>query len=105
MQKQLLTENDIKSAESVLAKGDRVELIPVKDGVKVIRIRREEIKEKNEKACDCYNNNCYPAERDLPTGIEHGFYNLRTGQKHTGKIFVTEDVGAHDVYGNPLEWI
>ncbi len=46
MQKQLLTENDIKSAESVLAKGDRVELIPVKDGVKVIQIRREELKQK-----------------------------------------------------------
>lgn len=46
MQKQLLTENDIKSAERVLAKGDRVELIPVKDGVKVIQIRREELKQK-----------------------------------------------------------
>lgn len=30
--------------EAVLAKGDRVELIPVKDGVKVVRVRREEIK-------------------------------------------------------------
>lgn len=100
MQKQLLTEKDIKSAETVLAKGDRVEIIPVKDGVKVIRIRREEIK--NEKACDCYNS-YYPVEGELPTG-EHGFYNLRTGQKHIGKIFVTESVGAHDVYGNPLEW-
>lgn len=46
MQKQLLTENDIKSAEAILAKGDRVELIPVKDGVKVIQIRREELKQK-----------------------------------------------------------
>ena len=46
MQTQLLTEKDIKSAESVLAKGDRVELIPVKDGVKVIQIRREELKQK-----------------------------------------------------------
>ena len=27
-----------------LAKGDRVELIPVKDGVKVIQIKREEIR-------------------------------------------------------------
>jgi len=35
---------DIKTAESVLAKGDRVELIPVKDGVKVVRVRREEVK-------------------------------------------------------------
>lgn len=30
--------------ESILSKGDRVELIPVKDGVKVVRVRREEIK-------------------------------------------------------------
>lgn len=30
--------------EAVLAKGDRVELIPVKDGVKVIQVQRKEIK-------------------------------------------------------------
>ena len=30
--------------EHFLAKGDRVELIPVKDGIKVIRIRRQEVK-------------------------------------------------------------
>lgn len=30
--------------EAILSKGDRVELIPVKDGVKVVRVRREEIK-------------------------------------------------------------
>lgn len=36
-------EKVIKAAESVLAKGDRVELIPVKDGVKVVRVRREEV--------------------------------------------------------------
>lgn len=29
---------------SVIAKGDRVELIPVKDGVKIIHIKREEVK-------------------------------------------------------------
>ena len=46
MSKQLLTEKEIKSAEAVLSKGDRVELIPVKDGVKVIRVRREEVKQK-----------------------------------------------------------
>lgn len=32
------------SVESILAKGDRVELIPVKDGVKVIQVKRKEIK-------------------------------------------------------------
>lgn len=30
-----------------LAKGDRIELIPVKDGVKIIHIKREEIRLKN----------------------------------------------------------
>lgn len=36
-----------KEAESInaaLAQGARVELIPVKDGVKIIRVRRDEIK-------------------------------------------------------------
>lgn len=32
------------SVESILAKGDRVELIPVKDGVKIIHIKRKEVK-------------------------------------------------------------
>lgn len=30
--------------ESILAKGDRVELIPTKDGVKVVHIKRENVK-------------------------------------------------------------
>lgn len=34
----------IKAAESILSRGERVELIPVKDGVKVVRVRREEVK-------------------------------------------------------------
>ncbi len=41
-----MDEKTIKAVEAVLAKGDRVELIPVRDGVKVVRIRREEVKEK-----------------------------------------------------------
>ncbi len=40
----MIDEKIVKAAESVLAKGDRVELIPVKDGVKVVRVRREEVK-------------------------------------------------------------
>lgn len=44
MQECLLTQDKIKAAESVIAKGDRVELIPVKGGVKVVRVRREEVK-------------------------------------------------------------
>lgn len=41
-----MDEKTIKAAEVILAKGDRVELIPVKDGVKVMRVRREEVKQK-----------------------------------------------------------
>lgn len=39
-----MDEKDIKAIETVLAKGDRVELIPVKDGIKVIHIKRKEVK-------------------------------------------------------------
>ena len=41
-----MDDKTIKAAESVLSRGERVELIPVKDGVKVVRVRREEVKEK-----------------------------------------------------------
>lgn len=41
---QIKAEQFPEPARSVLAKGDRVELIPVKDGVKVVRVRREEVK-------------------------------------------------------------
>lgn len=40
----LLDEKTVKAAETILSKGDRAELIPVKDGVKVVRVRREEVK-------------------------------------------------------------
>ena len=39
-----MDEKTIKAIETVLAKGDRVELIPVKDGIKVIHIKRNEVK-------------------------------------------------------------
>lgn len=39
-----MDEKTIKAAETILSRGDRVELIPVKDGVKVVRVRREEVK-------------------------------------------------------------
>ena len=39
-----MDEKTIEAIKCVLAKGDRVELIPVKDGVKVIQVRRKEIK-------------------------------------------------------------
>ena len=38
-----MTDAQVKIIEAVLAKGDRVELIPVKDGVKVIHIKRKEV--------------------------------------------------------------
>jgi hypothetical protein len=34
----------IEKIKAILEKGDRVELIPVRDGVKVIRVKREEVK-------------------------------------------------------------
>lgn len=30
--------------KAILAKGDRIELIPVKDGIKIIHIKREEVR-------------------------------------------------------------
>ncbi len=39
-----MTEATIKAIEAILAKDDRVELIPTRDGVKVVRIKREPIK-------------------------------------------------------------
>ena len=39
-----MDEKTIEAIKSVLAKGDRVELIPVKNGVKIIHIKREEVK-------------------------------------------------------------
>ena len=39
-----MDEKTIKAIETVLAKGDTVELIPVKDGIKVIHIKRNAVK-------------------------------------------------------------
>lgn len=41
-----LTPNEIRAAEYILSRGDRAELIPVKGGVKVMRVRREEVRTK-----------------------------------------------------------
>jgi len=38
-----MDEKQIKAIDAVLSKGDRVELIPVKDGIKVIHIQRKEV--------------------------------------------------------------
>ena len=39
-----LSPENIKAINAVLAKDQRVELIPTKDGVRVIHIRRDEVK-------------------------------------------------------------
>lgn len=39
-----MTPDIIRAIEFILARGDRVELIPVKDGVRVVRVRRETVK-------------------------------------------------------------
>lgn len=39
-----LTESQIETINAMLAKGQRIELIPTKAGVRVIRVRRDEVK-------------------------------------------------------------
>ena len=39
-----MTDAQVKAIEAVLAKGDRVELIPTKDGIRVVRVKRETVK-------------------------------------------------------------
>lgn len=41
---QKLKWSDILAIDKTAAKGERSETIPVKDGVKVVRVRREEVK-------------------------------------------------------------
>ena len=42
--KPLIGENSVQEIEAILRKGDRAELIPVKDGVRVVRVKRETVK-------------------------------------------------------------
>lgn len=44
MKKYILSPAQIEQIQKVLAKGDRIELIPSKDGVKIIQEVRKEIK-------------------------------------------------------------
>lgn len=39
-----LTPEQIRAVEAALSKGDRVEIIPQKESVKIVHIRRSEIK-------------------------------------------------------------
>lgn len=49
MQEHNLTQENIKAIESVLSKGERAEVVPVKDGVKVLRVKREAVNFENSK--------------------------------------------------------
>lgn len=40
----MISPEAIKAIEETLKKGDRIELIPIKDGIKIIHIKRKEIK-------------------------------------------------------------
>ena len=42
--KLVLTENQVKAIEEILRKGERAEIIPVKDGIKILRVVRKEYK-------------------------------------------------------------
>lgn len=39
-----LTPEQIKAIEDTVNRGDRAEVVPVKDGLKILRTRREEVK-------------------------------------------------------------
>lgn len=39
-----LTEEQVRQIQVVLSKGERVELIPLKDTIKLLQVRRQEIK-------------------------------------------------------------
>ena len=43
-EKTIKAEQFPEPVRSILSKGERVDLVPVKDGVKVFRVRREEVK-------------------------------------------------------------
>ena len=38
-----LTDAQICAIEETIARGDRAEVVPVKDGIKILRARREEV--------------------------------------------------------------
>jgi hypothetical protein len=40
----VLTPEQIKAIERVISQGDRVEIVPNKDGAKLLKIKREEVK-------------------------------------------------------------
>lgn len=49
-----LTESQIEAIETVLNSGNRVEVIPVKDGIRLIRQRRDEVNVSNRLKKVCF---------------------------------------------------
>ena len=48
MQERNLAPEDIKKINLVISKGERAEVVPVKDGVRIIHVKRSEVKTQNE---------------------------------------------------------
>lgn len=44
-----MDEKTVRAIDSILSKGDRAEVVPVKDGIKVIHIKRKVIAEEKRK--------------------------------------------------------
>lgn len=42
-----LTKEQVEIINRVVSKGDRAEVVPVKDGLKILRARREEVKQRD----------------------------------------------------------
>ena len=49
-----MTEKTVKEIEAILAKGDRVELIPVKDGVQIKKVHLIEMGDKSPEAVEAF---------------------------------------------------
>lgn len=45
-----LSLEQIKAIEATVAKGDRAEVVPVRDGLKILHVKREEVKTASQKS-------------------------------------------------------
>lgn len=52
-----LSLEQIKAIEATVAKGDRAEVVPVGDGLKILHVKREEVKTASQKAKCRQNTN------------------------------------------------
>mgnify|MGYP001067695027 CR=1 FL=1 len=53
-----LSKSDISAIEAVLSKGNRVEIIPVENGVRIIMIRRDTVKVASEDDTEISERRC-----------------------------------------------